>query len=55
MKFDFALADQSPRSTRRKAADVRLPAVRLMAETHRPRPDNSAPDGLSEDIREQAL
>ena len=30
------LSLRSPRETRRKAADVRLQTVRLMAQTHRP-------------------
>ena len=39
---------RTPRGTRRKAADVRLQTVRLMAQTNRPRPDGSAPEEPSE-------
>jgi hypothetical protein len=51
MEFHFALADEGPRGTRRKAADVRLQAVRLMTQTQRPQPDNSPPEEVSGESR----
>jgi hypothetical protein len=46
MKFNFSLADERRRGTRKRAADVRLLTVRLVAQTYRPRPEDSAPDKL---------
>jgi hypothetical protein len=47
MNFNFTLARESWRGTRKRAVDVRYQTVRPMVAAYRPRPEDSAPDKLS--------